>query len=385
MRIGYSYWGFLGDYKEDKEGNELSTPDGNAAYGGALIRETQRQGHRVIMMQQDRDWPTFQRRGRFDFSSFDQEDRFQAYLSMDRAVSLFTGGPALFPSLDVLLLEWRMPIPGRNIDIPVDHPDYQPDLQRQRDLLHYYSSVSKERRPKAVIIWDLDHKLTFDDEKMLGSMFPNVVVFETSWTPRSLYLPRVRVEPPVAVQSLLQHTPKALNPKKKLVYVGSRYERDDIIEEWIKPVSARFKGEVHFYGNWTREQTLKECKAMWPHVQYHGRIAMKDFFQAYGDAVACPLLAKKSYLETGFITPRIWEALIFGTLPIGLATHNGIEEYLPRELIANDAEDLGNKVQWLSTLSASQREILRRDVAEKIRFMDASYFVDRIERAARKE
>ena len=32
MRIGYSYWGFLGDRKYDDNGNLLSTPDGNAFY-----------------------------------------------------------------------------------------------------------------------------------------------------------------------------------------------------------------------------------------------------------------------------------------------------------------------------------------------------------------
>ena len=63
MRLGYSYWGFLGDYKEDHLGNALSTPDGNASYSWSIIHEAQSRGHEVYLMQQDRDWPAYKRHG----------------------------------------------------------------------------------------------------------------------------------------------------------------------------------------------------------------------------------------------------------------------------------------------------------------------------------
>lgn len=379
MRIGYSFWGFLGDYKEDEKGNPLSTPDGNAAYGGFLIDALQRAGHTVYFLQQDRDWPAFQRRGKYDFSAFSQDRRFNAYLKSTRS-------PEAFPELDILLLEWRFPIPGRNCDETNDiHPTtgeriysfdekkHQPDWARQVHLLQHYS----DKKTK-IIVWDLDYKLAEKHEKS----WRIDAVLETAVAPRKGLVPRYRVEPPVAVQDLLDITPMPLDTNRKLVYVGSRYERDDVIDEWIKPVSDRFPQQVEFFGNWTAEYNFEEVKKRWPNVKYRDRITAKDFFEAYGSAVACPLLAKRSYLENGFITPRIWEALIFGTIPVGLKSHFGIAQYLPAHLTAANAEHLGNITLELASLSGDSRRDMRERVAHNIMFMDASNFVRVIERIA---
>jgi hypothetical protein len=371
MRIGYSYWGFLGDYKEDKDGNALSTPDGNAAYGWSLLWEIQRRGHNLFLMQDDRDWPVFQRRGKNDFASFSTHKRMAGYLLACRTIGEFACFEAPFPKLDILLLEWRFPIPGRNTPQDRGSPNYQPDLERQNELIEYY----KDKGTK-IIIWDMDHKLTAEDEDRIN---PHAIL-ETSWAPRQLLKPRVRVEPPVVFDDLLQHPPKAQDPNRKLVYVGSRYERDDVIEEWIKPVSERFPDQVEFWGNWTREDNFPVVKAKWPNIKYCDRISMKDFDKAYGTAVAVPLLAKKGYLETGFITPRIWEALLFGSIPVGLASHAGLTEYLPAHLIALNPDHLGTILEWLAQMPLEERDELRRNIVQKIRFMDVGNFVDTLEK-----
>ncbi len=379
MRIGYSYWGFLGDHKEDKDGNELSTPDGNASYSWALIWRLQQDNHLVYMMQEDRDWAAFKRYGKFDFASFATEKRFNSYLGMGRTMMTERRYEAThkFPDLDLLLLEWRFPIPGRNTENDQHLPEFQPDLQRQTELLAHYSKTKTK-----IVIWDLDHKLLDNEERNIRDFWgrDDVVVLETSTVPRKGLFPRVGVEPPMVAEELLKLTPRALDPSRKMVYVGSRYERDEIIQEWIKPVSDRFPGQVHFYGNW--DKTLDECKKLWPNVKYNGRITLKDFQKVYGNAVSCPLLAKMSYLETGFMTPRIWEALIFGTIPIGLGNHNGIRKYLPEDLVARSSDGLGDIVDKLSRLSVGEREGLRKDVVQQIEFMDAKYFVETLERIA---
>jgi hypothetical protein len=363
MRIGYSFWGFLGDYKEDADGKTLSTPDGNAAYGTYLIDALYKAGHEVAFLQQDRDWPVFKKRGKYDFQAFSQDLRFRAYLQPIREEKGF-------PKIDVLLVEWRFPIPGRNTPDAKGSPGYQPDLERQHELLEYY----RDKNTK-IIVWDLDYKLTEDDERR----YRIDAVLETAVTPRKGLVPRYRVEPPVYTKDLLARPPRPLDPHKKLVYVGSRYERDDIIEKWVKPVSDVFPDQVYFYGNWTAEYNFAEVKAKWPNVKYCDRISMKDFDKAYGDAVACPLLAKKSYLENGFITPRIWEAIIFGTIPVGLAEHNGIYEYLPADLVARDPEDMVRLVNLLSRMPKEERDQLIHAVVCRIEFMDASNFVRVIE------
>jgi hypothetical protein len=329
------------------------------------------------MLQKDRDWTAFTRRGKYDFEAFSQDRRFYSYLKCGRTVQgdeAWAVGPDL-PSLDLLFVEWRFPIPGRNTPDAKGKQGYQPDLERQDELLEHYGKIGTP-----LAIWDLDHKLTEDDERRILGRRSRAVVLETSMAPRQGLLPRVRVEPPVAIQDLRQLTPKAPNPNKKLVYVGSRYERDDIIEEWIRPVSDRFPRQVEFYGNWTAEYNFNEVRSKWPNVKYCDRITMKDFYSAYGDAVACPLLAKRGYLETGFITPRIWEALMFGTIPVGLATHNGIAQYLPPHLIAQSPEHLGDIVEQLGGMDVKTRGVIRDDVISRIKFMDASNFVSVLEK-----
>jgi hypothetical protein len=373
MRIGYSFWGFLGDYKEDSQGNALSTPDGNAAYGGYLIDAMMKAGHDVIFLQQDRDWPAFQKRGKYDFSAFSQDIRFNAYARSYRDLG--------FPDLDVLLLEWRFPIPGRNTPDMEGKPGYQPDLQRQLDLLRHYKGLNTK-----IIIWDLDYKLSKEDETQImphavleTAARPKVVVSNNDFGQPIYFGRHLRVEPPVAVSDLQQHKMIEADRKRKLVYVGSRYERDDVIEEWIKPVSDAYPGEVEFWGNWTAEYNHAEVKAKWPNIKYCERITMKDFSKVYSTAVAVPLLAKKEYLANGFITPRIWEAVIFGTLPVGLSNHNGIEEYLPADLVARNPEDLTRLVKLLSICTLEERSQLRNAVVARIEFMDASNFVRVIE------
>jgi hypothetical protein len=256
-----------------------------------------------------------------------------------------------------------------------DDPNYQPDYDRQMELLNHYKG-----RGTKIIFWDLDHKLPLEEEFIWN---PDAV-FETSVVPKysdsesKLYIsPRVRVEPPIIVDQIMQFSTLPCDKTRKLVYIGSRYERDDVIDEWIKPVSDRFPGEVEFWGNWLREPSLTECKKMWPNISYNERITMSRFRDVYADAVACPILAKKSYLETGFITPRPWEALMFGTIPVGLCTHTGVDDYV--SFVARDSNDLCEITEYLAHIDIKERDAIRRANVEKIRFMDVKHFVDRIE------
>ena len=84
MRIGYSFWGFLGPGITD-------TPDGGRSHRRGLVDGLVAAGHRVIFLQANRD--------------------------LAEAGDYLTGGynwdPG-FPGIDALFLEWRWPIPGRN-------------------------------------------------------------------------------------------------------------------------------------------------------------------------------------------------------------------------------------------------------------------------------
>lgn len=374
LRVGYSFWGFLGDNKYDTHGNRVSTPDGNATYSWSIIWEAMRRGYTVHAMQDDRDWTGWKIDKEENFASFSKEKRTKMYLDLKHTF----GSSEIMPELDVLLVEWRFPIPGRNVDLiaPGENgrpPQYfydpfkhQPDWHRQFQILNHY----KETKTK-IILWDLDHKLEAADE----SYWNPDAIFETSQTPRRLTMDRTRVEPPFHIPDLLQHPTLPSDPNRKLVYIGSRYERDDVITEWVKPTSNQYPNGVEFHGNWLK--TLDECKKLWPNVAYHDRCTTKDFRQIYGTAVACPLLAKKSYLETGFITPRPWEALLFGTLPVGLNSAKGIREYT--NFIAYDGEDMTTVVEHMSRMDVQHKDECRRELVQKLEFMDAKHFLDKME------
>ena len=373
MRIGYSFWGFLGDFKIDDAGNELSTPDGNATYSWSIIWEAQQRGHAVHCMQENRDNNAWNKFGSINFSSFSEDKRTSAYCNL-----IHTSGKT-YPELDVLLLEWRWPIPGRNCE--VDNSDgmirdvfvegkHSPDWIRQWDLINHYKSKNTK-----IILWDLDHKITHEDEMIVK---PDAI-FETSVSPLELTMKRTRVEPPFVISDLLQHPTVPVDSKRKMVYIGSRYERDDVINEWIKPVSDKFPGSVEFHGNWLN--TEDECKKLWPDISFHKRCTTKDFYSIYSTAATCPLLAKKSYLSSGFVTPRVWETLLFGAIPIGLGSAKGISQYV--EFVAKDDFELGEIAYTIAVNGNhfSMKDKIRKSNVERLEFMDAKYFVDKIEKA----
>src|SRR4051794_33218644 len=83
LRIGYSMWGFLGP-------GILDTPDGARSYRRAVVDGLREVGHEVVFLQRDR-------------------DRVEAH----DPVAGFRWDDGL-PALDVLMLEWRWRLPGRN-------------------------------------------------------------------------------------------------------------------------------------------------------------------------------------------------------------------------------------------------------------------------------
>lgn len=370
MRVGYAFFGFLADMKLDEDGAELSTPDGNATYSWSIIWEMQRRGYMTFGMQDDRDYPAWKRNKSSAFASFSQEKRLSAYENVRQ-----TRGATL-PELDLLLIEWRFPIPGRNCGEPLGDRSFsydpfvhQPDLARQYELLKHY----KQTKTK-IVIWDLDHKLLKEDELQWR---PDAIL-ETSSKPLELSMKRTKVEPPTVVEDLLQWPTLPSDCYRKLVYVGSRYERDDVITEWIKPTSDCYPNEVEFWGNWMK--TVDECRNLWPNVKFNDRITTRDFRRVYGTAVACPLLAKRSYLESGFITPRPWEALLFGTIPVGFSTMNGVEKYVLEGCVARDPDDLKHVIDWMSFADLNDRDSCRKKNVEQLEFMDVRHFVDVLEK-----
>ncbi len=368
MKIGYLFRGFLGDVKLDADGNELSTPDGNATYSWSIEHECNRRGFKLIPLGPNLDAPAAERLGGELFMSFSLNRRTNSYTRLlERGWTKLSD--KVFPDLDLVLIEWRWPIPGRNTPDDVGKPGYQDDLERQRQVLLHYSD-----KGTPIIVWDLDHKLTEEDRDMWGDAGVPFHVIETSVHPGKF---RYRVEPPTVTADLLQHDIDPRMSSHHIGYIGSRYERDETIDHWIKPITPQNTHRAKFWGKW---EPAEDVTTRWPGITFAGRIGVRGFYDAYSRVSVVPLLAKESYYKTGFITPRPWEAVLFGSIPVGLNGHLGIEQYV--SYVARDPEDLLLYAKNIRSISPIRREVLREEAAHKLSHMDVRHFVDVLERLA---
>jgi hypothetical protein len=360
LRIGYLFRGFLADVKLGPDLSEVSTPDGNATYSWCIEHELNRRRHQLIPLGTNMDAPGAMTMGEDIFCAFSREKRIASYERMLRR-----GWTRLsdrrFPELDAVIIEWRWPIPGRNTPEDRGLVGYQNDLERQLDVLREYSS-----RGTPIIVWDLDHKLTEEDERHWG-----FDVIETAVIPRRDH---VRVDPPCVTSELLQFDIDECMPSHHLGYIGSRYERDETIDRWISPIAPANTHRVKFWGKW---EPADEVRARWPGVSFSGRIGVRGFRDAYSRVAAVPLLAKQSYYDCGFVTPRAAEAVMFGSVPIGLGCHTGIQDYVP--FVAGRPEALIEQAVAYRTMSPIRRRVLREEAAHILYRTDVRGFADVIE------
>ena len=372
-KLGYSFFGFLSDYKI-KDGKEISAPDGNSTYSSYLIYELLKRNCEVWQLMPNRDVESVEKFGKDAFKAFSQEKRWKVYNETKKFNIL---NDETYPELDVLLVEWRFEIPGRNcladgFIFPIENgkfnvDDYQPDLYIQEKLLKHYKNTNTK-----IILWDLDYKLLEFEERL----WTPGAIFETAFNPKHQYIHRTSVNAPCSFEDLIQFPISKWSADKELVYIGSRYERDDVIDEYIKPYSNERKCKVHFYGNWRDyPDKLAEAEQRWPWIVFNKRITTKDFRDVYKDAIAVPLLGKKEYFKHGFTTPRPAEAIMFGSIPIAFEEHYDPQCYL--KLKVKDSYELMKVVDELKDDSFRSKMIWEQ--TNNLRLFDAKYFVNHIE------
>ena len=329
MRIGYSYWGFLGDRKYDDDGKILSTPDGNAFYSWSIINKLQSDGHTVFGIMPDRDEPGFRIEGINLFSSWCKNSRANAYLSlrsveyldffsydnrryMTRKKLMDIWDSYDIKSFDAIIHEWRMPIIGRNTAVDKDSENWQPDLFIQ-DVLAEYCFKNNIK----LIIFDLDYKIPKDVVEDFVRVTKNMYIFElgNKWSSlayetngrcRKVYIP-------FDFRFMNLFKPKTTFTDD-IIYIGNRYERDWCINKYLKNVPG-----VKVFGNWLEGQRHSEKE--WPTINFGKRLQTSDMHDAYSNSATTILLAKKEYCENGFMTARILEAIFYGCVPFF------IEEY----------------------------------------------------------
>jgi hypothetical protein len=304
MRIGYSFWGFLGD-------GIVDTPDGGRCHRRTLIDGLIGVGHDIVFLQANRD------------------------LTEAGELLPYVWDTGL-PDIDALFFEWRWTIPGRN-DTHCSAPGHTCDLHRQQDLLHVYT----KERGVHTIVWDKDQQLEAAD-RLHG--LPNVTVCEAALFPRK---DAVRLLFPIADRVLDAAEPAVLARLPRdlpLVYIGNQYDRDDPFDTYFAPAAAKVDHRVA--GKWSDT-------SRWPYIKFTGRLAFPEVGMLYRRSVATILLAPSRYAVRGQFTTRLFEAVLAGCLPIGPAEVRGIETLVPRELIIGDGTEAADLIGHLRAIAGT--------------------------------
>jgi hypothetical protein len=304
MRIGYSFWGFLGP-------GVVETPDGGRSHRRVLIDGLRSRGHDIVFLQPDRDRTE---------AGFDLTDHYN-----------WDDG---FPEIDALFLEWRWPIPGRNTT-GCGTAGHTCDLHRQHVLLSHYT----QRQGTPTIVWDKDRKLPSSDPLR---QIDHVVLCEAALSPTpgaaSLLFPvtddAIATADPVALAS-------APRPQS-LAYVGNQYDRDEEFDTFFAPAAATADHVVA--GKWTDTHR-------WPHVRFVGRIPFSQVHQVYESALATILLVPPRYAQAGQMTQRLPEAVLAGCLPLCPATINHANKLVPPRLLIRNGADAVQRLGWLRQLA----------------------------------
>ena len=321
MRIGYSFWGFLGPGITD-------TPDGGRSHRRTLIDALLASGHQIVFLQPNR-------------------DRDEAATELPY-VWESTG----LPDIDVLMLEWRWPIPGRNTT-PCGALGHTCDLHRQSALVNFYTWAGLP-----TILWDKDRQLPADDP--LRSM-ANVTICEAALHPSP---GAVSLLFPVSDQALDAADPQALSTARRshrLTYVGNQYDRDACFDAYFAPAALAHPGHL-VAGKWTDT-------SLWPHVTFIGRVPFTQVADLYRASLTTILLLPDRHLASGQMTQRLFEAVLAGCLPLCPAEFRSADQFLPKELIVSSGAEAATLVSHLAAALDQERADLLTHCLEGLDLM----------------
>jgi hypothetical protein len=318
VKIGYSFWGFLGTGITD-------TPDGGRSHRRPLIDGLISAGHEVVFLQRNRD---------LHEAGYDLRH-------------LYAWDDGL-PAIDALFLEWRWPVPGRSTT-PCGSPGHACDLHRQDEVVGYYTA----RRRLPTIVWDKDLQLETDSPLRAA---PNVTVCEAGLQPaagaESLLFPvpdsALDEADPVALAVLPRHLP--------LVYAGNQYDRDEAFTEFFAPAARQYPHRVA--GKWTRTEA-------WPHVNFTGRCAFPEVRELHLSALATVLLLPGRYARAGQMTQRLPEAVLAGCLPVTPASLPCAPAFTPPVLHAETGDEVAGIISGLQRIAetSAHADLIARCIA----------------------
>jgi len=309
MIIGYSCWGFLGP-------GITNTPDGGRSHRRTLVDGLRARGHQLVFLQANRDLTE---------AALDLTDHYRWHDGL--------------PDLDLLLLEWRWPIPRRNTT-GCGTPGHTCDLHRQQQLLDHYTAAGLP-----TLLWDKDRRLPAHDPLRHAR---HVTVCEPALHPSP---GAVSLLFPVSGAALDGVNPVALAAQPRdlpLVYVGNQYDRDDAFDRYFAPAAKRQRHVIA--GKWPHTRR-------WPGLNFIDRIPFTDVETLYRRSVTTVTLLPDRYARAGHMTQRLFEAVLAGCLPLVPTSIRDAARFAPAELLVGDAAEVVAAVDRLTRIAGTTRHV----------------------------
>jgi len=319
MRVLYSFWGFITPLEKN---TVVNTPDGERGNRVDFVNELMSRGHTPIQLQKMRD-----------------EEQYPG-VEYDA-----TG----FPDGDILYVEWRWPTWKNSGENPAES-----DYNRQCEVLDHYHAQGIP-----IIIHDGDLKMTPEEELR----WPNAILADACVAPQ--HQTRKRITIPWC--NYLKRYFEPVEYSYNYTYVGNNYEREAPFEKYYVNPSHRLRMaglQTSIYGNWLQKSPERIDPAILlaktPSVAFGPRLSYKDIFKVLNESITVTHITKPAYTPYGNITGRFFEAIksnVPALVPIEFqhAVPVGLKD---ESLLVRSADDVVEKVKWLSTLSSSERGAL---------------------------
>jgi hypothetical protein len=255
----------------------------------------------------------------------------------------------VYPELDYLFIRWRW-------DLGIENDER---LNKQRSVLNHYLGTDTK-----IFVWDDDFKMSPAWRNRLFGEYSNVSFVEISETAHEeqalSYIPYpLKIDKDLALSRVLSPAGTGhgdhLDTNLNLVYVGNNYDREEFVDRYVTSVASYYPGSVHFYGNWHKYDT--DISQRYSHIGFHPKVNKSMCKWLYQHAVAVPMLAKDVYFKRGHITPRLYETVMAGGIPIGFDRFKNHEKYF--KLVVSSSQELTRILSWLKGLSfTARRDIL---------------------------
>jgi hypothetical protein len=338
LKIGISYWGYLEKWEDAKAS---ATPDGHRFGRPLMVDELIARGHEVIALQQRREETP--------------------YPGVTYSNDL--------PEIDALLVEWRWITHKNSVYGDVLLGD-EPDYLRQKELLeHYCGNIP-------VVIWDMDMKMTIEDEKILNK-YDNITIFDPCISPRT-----------VAGMTRIPY-PFFFKPGKKFSwckhpgysytygYVGNNYERALQFEKYYAFPAGSLRSigiQTRVNGNWLQRSKERFDPSLliqsYPNVMFGDRLDFKQSMNFLSSCICTTHIAKDEYSKHGFVTARYMEA-IAANVPAIVPHEFAYSEILGASSVADSTSDLIKKVRVHSEQMIWRSEVVEAQEYELLKFGNA--------------